>query len=115
MKRKRRRHSDEFKTRLVTACRQPGISVSGVALANGLNANLLRRWIKESDARLPVRRPSAVTALEAPLTIVPVTLEPGAGGDEIRLDIRRAGVAIQLAWPARRLAELSALLKDLLR
>lgn len=41
--RHRRTHSIEFKADLVTMCRQPGISVSAVAQAHGVNANLLRR------------------------------------------------------------------------
>lgn len=41
-RRERRRHSDEF-NRQVAACRQPGVSMAAVALANGRNANLLRR------------------------------------------------------------------------
>ena len=33
-------------TQVVAACLQPGVSMAAVALANGLNANLLRRWVK---------------------------------------------------------------------
>lgn len=32
----RRTHSEAFKQSVVTACREPGVSVAGVALANGL-------------------------------------------------------------------------------
>lgn len=115
--RKRRRHSEEFRARVVAASRQPGVSVSAVALANGLNANLLRRWIKESVERVPLRRQLAVNPVVGPMTVVPVAIESAEDrvGEGIRIDIRRAGVAVQLAWPATRIAELSGLLKDLLR
>ena len=33
------------KRALIHACLPPGISVAGSALANGINANLLRKWI----------------------------------------------------------------------
>jgi transposase-like protein len=33
----RRRHSDELKAKVVAACDEPGASISGVALAHGLN------------------------------------------------------------------------------
>ena len=114
--RKRRRHSEEYRAEAVAACRQPGVSVTAVALAHGLNANLVRRWIKESAERLPVTRRPVATDRE-PLTVVPVTIESTAGqSDEaIRIDIRKSGLAVQLAWPATRVAELSGLLKDLLR
>ncbi|HDZ37220.1 MAG TPA: transposase [Marinobacter sp.] len=56
--RKRRRHSPEFKARLVAECHSPGASVSRIALDNDLNANQLRRWIRESkqvEGSLPIR------------------------------------------------------------
>jgi transposase-like protein len=40
-------HSAEFKTRVVMACEQAGASIAAIALANGVNANLARRWIRE--------------------------------------------------------------------
>ena len=46
-KRKRGRYSNEFKRELVRACEAPGVSTASVALANGVNSNLLRRWISE--------------------------------------------------------------------
>ena len=41
------RHSAEFKTRVVLACDRPGASIAAIALANGVNANLVHRWRKE--------------------------------------------------------------------
>lgn len=115
-KHKRRRHSEEFRERVVAASRAPGVSVSAVALANGLNANLLRRWIKESGERLPMRRQSATNPQVEAVTVVPVSIDSEAArhGEAIRIDIRRAGMAVQLAWPATRATELSGLLKELL-
>jgi transposase-like protein len=115
--RKRRQHSEEFRARVVAACQEPGVSVAAVALANGLNANLVRRWIKERVERLPVRRQSAVGSILEPMTVVPVRIESGEGkgGEEIRIDIRRGGIAVQMAWPATRADELGRLLGDLLR
>jgi transposase len=46
-RRRRRRHTDEFKANLVAACSRPGVSIASVALANGINANLLRRCIEQ--------------------------------------------------------------------
>jgi transposase len=33
------------KRELVRRCLQPGVSVAGLALMHGINANLLRKWI----------------------------------------------------------------------
>lgn len=41
----------EGKALLVTACAEPGASVAAIALAHGVNANLLRKWITLSSAR----------------------------------------------------------------
>lgn len=40
----RRRHGAELKTNVLAACDEPGASIAGVALAHGLNANLVRKW-----------------------------------------------------------------------
>ncbi|WP_413774368.1 transposase [Marinobacter sp. AN1] len=44
---RRRRFSREFKAEIVAQCLAPGASVSRIALDNGLNANMVRRWIRE--------------------------------------------------------------------
>ena len=49
----KRRFSAEFKAGVVKACQQPGTSVSSVATANGINTNMLRRWVKEHELGLP--------------------------------------------------------------
>lgn len=41
--RQRRRHSPEFRASVIQACLQPGVSIAAVALANGLNANMMRK------------------------------------------------------------------------
>lgn len=48
--RKRQRYSKDFKAGIVAACDQPGVSVAGVALANGLNTNLVHKWRREAQA-----------------------------------------------------------------
>ena len=108
---KRRRHSEEFRARVVAACRQPGVSVAALALAHGLNANLVRGWIKQSTERLPVARRSTAGPVVEALRVVPVAIGPTEGTSEeaVRIDIRRCGLAVQLAWPATRVAELTGL------
>jgi transposase len=43
-RRLRRKHGAEFKAQVVAACRPVGVSIAAIAMANGVNANLLRRW-----------------------------------------------------------------------
>ena len=59
------------KRELVRRCQQPGVSVAATALAHGLNANLLRKWITmASGRRASGRRTDAV--------LLPVRTEPAA-------------------------------------
>lgn len=92
--RSRRTHPIEFKTDLVAMCRQPGISVSAVALAQGVNANLLRRWMKQFpyDARFPVA--------SASVKLVPVQVDAANTSDgNIQFDIQRGASRINIRWP----------------
>lgn len=68
----RRRYDPASKDRLVAACLEPGVSVSRLALGHGVNANLLRKWIKqrkEADPRPPLSAPA----------FIPVHIESAAG------------------------------------
>lgn len=47
--------------------------------------------------------------------MLPVTIAASAPLLEIRLDIRRGGLNIQMAWPLSELAKLNTLLDELLR
>jgi transposase len=43
----RRQHDRAFKARLVRESMQPGASVAAIAMANGINANMLFKWRRE--------------------------------------------------------------------
>lgn len=45
---KRRRHSPEFKARVLKACQEAGVSIASVALQHGINANLIHKWRREA-------------------------------------------------------------------
>lgn len=59
------------KQELVRRCQQPGVSVAATALAHGLNANLLRKWITMASGRRPSGRSTDAVLL-------PVRTEPSA-------------------------------------
>lgn len=95
--RSRRLHTPEFKQQVVDACRDPGASVAGVALAHGVNANLVRRWLRERGVEPPSRR-----ALPVPdVGFVPVHLEPRpqVSPQDIRIELRRSGTTVAITWP----------------
>ena len=69
----RRRHNTELKAKVLAACHAPGASISGVALAHGLNTNLARKWrsrrgVKRSDLAI---RPAAPNMAPSPLRAAP--------------------------------------------
>ena len=76
--RTKRRHGEEFKARVVADCEARGASVAGIALAHGVNANLVRKWIIKKrrglapvvvPKLLPVRIMNACTSRRALTTI----------------------------------------------
>lgn len=122
--RPRRRHTAEFKAQVVAACLQPGVSIAGVALANQLNANLLRSWVSgardQQRGGVSIRiggNGSAAPTNCSPPTLVPVAVQNGnapASGD-IQIEIRRQQTVFQIAWPISQATACAQWLRELLR
>jgi transposase len=75
----RRRYDPASKRRLVEACLQPGVSLAGVALRHGVNANLLRKWVAGQQRQQ--RNGVAVGAIDrATEVFVPVVKLCGLAG-----------------------------------
>ena len=126
-RRRRREHSTEFKAQIVAACSVPGMSNAAVAMAHGLNANLVRRWVQEAERRaagLPVKAAHRA----APKSFVPVHIQTPAQAlpaptaaaaspapTDIRVELRRGPNLISVSWPCSAAAQCAAWLKDLLR
>ena len=112
-RRHRRVHSDEFKADAVAAASQPGMSLAAVALARGVNANLLRRWVREAEVPAVKALPRAAPA---PSTFVPVQLpQPAAPAGDIRLELRRGATTITVNWPIAAATECASWMRELLR
>ena len=65
----RRRHAAAFKCELVQRSLQPGASVSGIALDNGINANVLFRWRREHLRATGVREHGTAQAVLLPVKL----------------------------------------------
>lgn len=114
-RRTRRRYSAEFRASVIEACRQPGVSMAAVALANGLNANMLRKWVQEADRRELVAAPTLQDSAPLPMKgFVPIAL-PAPPASDIHIELQRAGTTVSVRWPAGAAAECAAWLRDLLR
>lgn len=116
--RRRGRYTDEFKAQIIAACRQPGISTSAVALANGINPNLVRRWIVQSDGSRT--EPKSSLNISSPEGFVQIASRAAGPHLEVatepclRLEIRKSDLAITLSLPMGQHSECAALLKLLL-
>ncbi len=117
-RRRRRTHSAHFKAEAVGACQQPGISIAAVALARGLNAAMLHRWVKAAErSRNPIAiRTTAPSArIESSESFVPVSLPSNPAEGVIRIEVRRRGGTVSVEWPASAGHECALLLRELMR
>ena len=119
--RRRRQYSAEFKADLVTACKQPGVSIASLALANGMNANVLRRWLAEDrQASAGTLGHAAIKPVEARREepgFIPVKVDPRPDPSisAIRIEVRRATAMVTVTWPMTAAAECAAWMRELLK
>ena len=117
--RRRRYHPEEFKQAVIKACCEPGASVAGISMANGVNANQVRRWMRERGIEPPTRRVAMpvleATPVPAPAFVqLPIAPAMPTSGD-IRIEVRRGNTAIKVEWPAQASGDCAAWLSDWLR
>jgi transposase len=110
-KRDRRNHSPELKAQVLAECDAPGASVAKVAMAHGINANIVHGWRKLARrAMLPIAAPA----------FVPVRIEPSAplsaptASPCIDIELRRGALSVRIAWPLQAAAEVGAWMRVLL-
>ncbi len=111
----RRRHSDEFRAKILSECAQAGASVAGIALAHGLNANLVHKWrrqVREPQARGALQtsaRPEFI-ALALPPAPTTAPMQP-----DIHMELRRGAATMSIRWPIAAAPECAAWLREWLR
>ncbi len=118
-RRRRRRHSDDFRAEVVKACTQSGVSIAAVAMANGLNANLVRRWVHEAETSRSIapraRSRPPVRPSESTPAFVPMPLPTPPAVTDIRIEVRRGPNTITVTWPSSAAAECAAWIRELMR
>ena len=120
--RRRGRYSDEFKRQVIAACLEPGVSTAAIALANGLNANLARRWVAESAQRSDTLLSKTATTL-APVhtnpAFIPVKFEsvppaPAVLQADIRLELQHGATTVHIHWPLQASSQCAQWLREVL-
>ena len=121
VRRRRRTHSAEFKAKVVSACRKPGVSMAAVALANGLNANLVRRWVV-TEERVPAATSTAAVNVSAASRVehgafipIPMARSPVMTPQSITIELNRGATLVKIDWPLAAAADCAAWLRALLR
>ena len=122
-RRRRRKHSAEFKAQVVASCRQAGASIAAVAMASGVNANLARRWVVAAEQGANgsggiggnSRLLAYVSCVAPPPAFVPVQVPCTQPTPDIRIQLRRGAAAISVNWPSAEAAQCAALMRELLR
>jgi len=117
--RRRRHHPEEFKRAVIEACCESGASVAEIAMANGVNANQVRRWMRERGIEPPTRRLPTPLIEAAPAMAPEFVQVPMAPAEpesrNIRIEIRQGNAAIKVDWPVQASGDCAAWLRDWLR
>ena len=117
-RRRRRRHSAEFKAAVIQECMTPGVSIAAVALAHSLNANMLRKWVIDAEQAgtrpPPLRAAPEQVRLPSP-SFIPLALKAPPVDGDIRIELHRSGTTVNVVWPVAAAAECAAWLRDWLR
>ena len=124
----RRKHSDDFRAEVLAQCRQSGKSIAGVALKHGLNANMVRVWLRKSEpspiCHSLVDPASSSAILESePQQFVAVRMDvPPMAEDKcvkrptaIQLELRRGNSTAIVKWPSELAGDCGAWLREWLR
>lgn len=135
-RRTRRVHGAEFKAKVLAQCRQSGSSVAAVAQANGLNANLVRKWLEGRGLKrcgldvdggagralvpaqaagvqlqfVPVELPALSQAVRP---AVPAGSAASSEPTHIHVELRRGGASLTVQWPASQAWQCAAWLGEL--
>jgi transposase len=117
----RRTHSAEFKAQVLSECQQPGASLAAVAVAHGLNPNVVRKWLAGQNVKRMGASMPATAQRVPPLQFVAVELTKPehrlanlpASQPDIRIELERGGLQLKLQCAASAGPAYAALLRAL--
>jgi transposase len=106
----RRRHGAALKAQVLAECAQPHASVASIAMAHGLNANLVHKWRRLAGKSQASTPSSALEFIALPLA----AQAPAAAGD-IVFELRRGAITLKVAWPMTEAGSCAAWVREVLR
>ena len=87
------------KRELVRRCLQPGVSLARTAMEHGVNANLVRKWVKKQTGTQPSGRGRSIVSVVTPAPLLAVKSTqglPAPGRSEGYLELIVAGGIIRV-------------------
>ena len=107
------RYDPASKERLVSACLEPGVSVSRLALEHGVNANLVRKWVKQRVESRSLPPPSLAAFIPVEIESTPDRSLLRQGGTAlVDLPVTCDGGRVPVPAPAFSGAKVSASLPN---
>lgn len=132
------RHDAQIKAKVLAACNEPGASIAAVALAHGLNANLVHKWrhgrgLKRAGIATSPSVAASTPAMATPLLsadagFLPIEMSApahasntgsAARGDTaapveptIDIELRRGPASLGVRWPVSACGDCAAWLRE---
>lgn len=107
----RRRHGAALKAQVLAECAQPQASVASIAMAHGLNANLVHKWRRLAGKS---QAPTPSSALE--FVALPLAAQaPAAAASDIAIELRRGAITLKVTWPMSGAVSCAAWVREVLR
>lgn len=126
-RRARRDYTAQFKSQIVLACKQPGVSIAAIAQAHDVNVNVLHRWVREHERLGWHSAPGFMPIEVQEQEMVAVSsagrgegcvdaqrLQPPnrEGSQYIAVVCRRGQTEVSIRWPVEAASQCAGWLKD---
>ena len=110
----RRAHTEALRSQVLAECAQQGASVAAVAMAHGLNANLVRKW-RKAGATAPQQSPALGRNTGEFVALKLAQHSTPTSPCDIRIELRRGITTMAITWPSAAASECAAWMRELLR
>lgn len=125
-RRTHRTYGASFKAEMVALCSQPGASISALALAQGMNPNVLHRWLREhernglhclSNCASVDSKPTTAAPVDGfvPLPLPAPVPAVASKSPVIEVELHKGDLHLNVRWPASLTAEFANWTSALLR
>lgn len=105
---KRRKHSPEFRSRVVKECEESGKSVAQIARQYQLNAKLIHKWRRDLQQSISTCANDFIA-----LSLIPAPVNQPSGDSTIKVELTSGVGSIVQHWPVSEAHQLAHWLRQL--